>query len=279
MFGNTGIAVLGVSLTVTLLCLPLYIVAESWQETERSTQSKMKDGIARIKKAFKGDEQYMMLNTYYRQKHYHPIMALRSSFGILIQIPFFLAAYHTLSTLPDLMGRSFFFIRDMGKPDALFSIGSFSVNILPITMTLINCISGAIYSKGHGFREKIQIYGMAILFLVVLYQSPAGLVLYWTMNNIFSLVKNVFYKMKNPVKVLYLCMVAAILAIASYILFFYSGGANLKKRLAAAIFLLIWIPLPLYVRFLVYFSEHTLAPLNENPVSGFSFFRRLDFVF
>ena len=103
MFGNTGIAVLGVSLTVTLLCLPLYIVAESWQETERSTQSKMKDGIARIKKAFKGDEQYMMLNTYYRQKHYHPIMALRSSFGILIQIPFFLAAYHTLSTLPDLM--------------------------------------------------------------------------------------------------------------------------------------------------------------------------------
>jgi hypothetical protein len=139
-------------------------------------------------------------------------------------------------------------------------------------MTLINCISGAIYSKGHGFREKIQIYGMAILFLVVLYQSPAGLVLYWTMNNIFSLVKNVFYKMKNPVKVLYLCMVVAILAIASYILFFYSGGANLKKRLAAAIFLLIWIPLPLYVRFLVYFSEHTLAPLNENKKSRFWLF-------
>ena len=89
MFGNTGIAVLGVSLTVTLLCLPLYIVAEGWQETERDIQSKMKNGIDRIKNAFKGDEQYMILNTYYRQNHYHPIMALRSSFGILIQIPFF----------------------------------------------------------------------------------------------------------------------------------------------------------------------------------------------
>ena len=272
MFGNTGIAVLGVSLTVTLLCLPLYIVAEGWQETERSIQDKMKDGIARIKKAFKGDEQYMMLNTYYRQNHYHPIMALRSSFGILIQIPFFLAAYHTLSSLPDLMGQSFFFIRDMGKPDAIFSIGSFSVNILPVAMTLINCVSGAIYSKGHGVREKVQIYGMALLFLVVLYKSPAGLVLYWTMNNIFSLVKNIFYKMKNPVKVLYLCMVAAILAVATYILFLYGGGANLKKRLAAVIFLLIWIPIPLYVRFLTCFSEHTLVALNENKKSRFWLF-------
>ena len=219
MFSNTGIAVLGVSLTVTLLCLPLYIVAEGWQETERNIQASMKGQIDRIKKAFKGDEQYMMLNTLYRQNRYHPIMALRSSFGILIQIPFFLAAYHTLSSLPDLMGQSFFFIRDMGKPDAIFTIGSFNVNILPIAMTAINCISGAVYSKGHSLREKIQIYGMAAVFLVVLYDSPAGLVLYWTMNNVFSLVKNVFYKMKNPLKVLYICMAGAVTVLAIYILF------------------------------------------------------------
>lgn len=257
MFGNTGVAVLGVSLTVTLLCLPLYIVAEGWQETERNIQEKMKPGINRIKKAFKGDEQYMILNTYYRQNLYHPIMALRSSFGILIQIPFFLAAYHTLSSLPDLMGRSFFFIKDMGKPDAIFTISAFNVNILPIAMTAINCISGAIYSKGHSIREKIQIYGMAAVFLVVLYDSPAGLVLYWTMNNIFSLVKNLFYKMKNPLKVLYFCMVGTITILAAYILFIYNGGANIKKRLLAAIFLLFWIPVPVYVKGLIVLSEKT----------------------
>lgn len=272
MFGNTGIAVLGVSLTVTLLCLPLYIVAEGWQETERDIQFKMKNGIDRIKNAFKGDEQYMILNTYYRQNHYHPIMALRSSFGILIQIPFFLAAYHTLSSLPDLMGQHFFFIRDMGKPDAIFSIGSFNVNILPIAMTAINCISGAIYSKGHGLREKIQIYGMAALFLVVLYDSPAGLVLYWTMNNVFSLVKNVFYKMKNPVKVLYFCMVAAVCSIAFYILFLYDGGANLKKRMAAVLFLLALIPIPLYVRLFNYLAQNTLKALFDDKKARFLLF-------
>jgi YidC/Oxa1 family membrane protein insertase len=270
--GNTGIAVLGVSLTVTLLCLPLYIVAESWEETERSVQAKMKNGIDRIKKVFKGDEQYMILSTYYRQNHYHPIMALRSSFGILIQIPFFLAAFHTLSNLPDLMGRTFLFIKDMGRPDAVFSIGSFNVNILPIAMTIINCISGAIYSKGHGIREKIQIYGMAALFLVVLYDSPAGLVIYWTMNNLFSLIKNIFYKMKNPLKVFYICVCIFLTATALFILFGYSGGAGLKKRLPAALFLLFWIPSPLYIRGINSFIKNQFKSLYENKKSRISIF-------
>ncbi|MBR1615482.1 MAG: YidC/Oxa1 family membrane protein insertase, partial [Treponema sp.] len=146
---NQGISIIGVSFVFTLLCLPLYIVAEKWQETERQTQAKMKKQTERIKKAFKGDEQYMMLTTFYRQSHYHPLMALRSSFGLMIQIPFFIAAYSFLSHLQQLQGASFLFIGDMGKPDALFTIGSFTVNILPIAMTLINIVSGMIYSRGH----------------------------------------------------------------------------------------------------------------------------------
>ncbi|MCF0126116.1 MAG: membrane protein insertase YidC, partial [Clostridia bacterium] len=198
LFDNTGIAILGVSLTVTLLCLPLYIVAEHWQQVERDTQKKLKPGIDRIKSVFKSDEQYMILSTFYKQNHYHPMMALRSSFGLLIQVPFFMAAYSCLSKMPALQGESFLFIKNMGQPDSIFYIGKLPVNILPIAMTVINIIAGAIYCKGFPFKEKAQIYGMALLFLVILYDSPAGLVLYWTMNNVFSLVKNIFYKMKNP---------------------------------------------------------------------------------
>ncbi|SCW71325.1 hypothetical protein SAMN02910456_02739, partial [Ruminococcaceae bacterium YRB3002] len=35
----------------------------------------------------------------------------------------------------------------------------------------------------------------------LLYDSPSGLVFYWTFNNVFALVKNLFYKLKNPVSV------------------------------------------------------------------------------
>lgn len=113
VFKNEGISVIGVSLAVSIGTLPLYIVAEHWQQVQRDIEKKLDPGIQRIKSVFKGDEQYMILTTFYRQNHYHPLMALRSSFGLLIQIPFFMAAYSFLSNLPVLQGRSFFFIKDM----------------------------------------------------------------------------------------------------------------------------------------------------------------------
>lgn len=225
VFKNPGISVIGVSLAVSLLCLPLYIVAEHWQQVERDTEKKLEPGVRRIKETFTGDEQYMILSAYYRQHAYHPIMALRSSFGLLIQIPFFIAAYIFLSKLPVLKGFSFLFIRDMGAPDELFRIGSFPVNVLPVAMTVINIVAGAIYTKGFKAREKIQIYGMALVFLVLLYSSPSGLVLYWTMNNIFSLVKNVFYKFRNPLKNFWICT-CAFFSIALIYFFFFT---KLKK--------------------------------------------------
>ena len=265
LFNNTGIAVMGVSFVVTMLCLPLYIVAERWQQLERDTQARLKSGVDRIKSVFKGDEQYMILSTYYRQNHYHPMMALRSSFGLLIQVPFFMAAYSCLSNLPALQGQSFLFIRDMGAPDALFTIGDFGVNVLPIAMTAINIIAGAIYTKGFPFKEKAQIYGMALLFLVILYNSPAGLVLYWTMNNVFSLVKNIFYKLKHPIKVLYLLMCAGIALLDIYILFVYGGSASIAKRLAAVFPFTCLVFVPYLVRGVNWLLDNKVQNFVNTP--------------
>ena len=206
---SKGLSVIALSFVVTLFCLPLYMIAEKWQKQERDTQEKLKSGIKRIKKAFKGDEQYMILNTFYRENHYSPIYALRSSFSLLIQIPFFIAAYSFLSNLEELQGYSFLFIKDFGSPDHFAFLGEWGgvklwFNILPVLMTLINLVSGLIYSKGHALSEKIQILVFALVFLVILYDSPSALVVYWTMNNILSLVKNIFFKLKNPGKIFHI---------------------------------------------------------------------------
>ena len=260
---NPGIAVVGLSFVVTICCLPLYIVAEHWQEEERNIQKKLEAGVKRIKSAFHKDEQYMILSTYYRQNHYHPMMALRSSFSLLIQIPFFIAAYTFLSHLEELQGRSFLFIQDLGKSDALFSIGSFKVNILPIAMTLINCISGAIYSKGHGIKEKIQLYATAAVFLVLLYNSPAGLVVYWTMNNILSLVKNIFYKLKNPLKVFHIVASVAMVCIAIWATI---HRHDIKVYFVGALVFgaLVVVFIPIILKGINYFAEHALSPLSEH---------------
>ncbi|MHC6201688.1 hypothetical protein ACYULU_00645, partial [Breznakiellaceae bacterium SP9] len=123
VFRETAISVILISCTLSLLCIPLYNVAERWQELERNIQKRLKPTIDKIKAVFSGDKQYMILSTYYRQSHYHPIYALRSTFGLLIQIPFFIAAYGYLSHLEALKGAHFLFITDLGAPDALFSGG------------------------------------------------------------------------------------------------------------------------------------------------------------
>jgi YidC/Oxa1 family membrane protein insertase len=227
---NPGIALLGVSAAVSALTLPLYFRAEKWQEAERETQRRLAPKIKKIKTVFSGDEQYMVLSAYYRQNHYHPVYAMRNTFSLLIQIPFFIAAYSYLSHLEVFQGSPFLFIRDLGAPDALVPIGE-GLNLLPVLMTLINCVSGAIYTRGLAVRDKVQVYGMALIFLALLYNSPAALVLYWTLNNIFSLLKNILAKIKHAKRWVYGLLFTGAALLDIYVLFFHPG--DLPNRLLA----------------------------------------------
>ena len=195
-----GAAIFPLSLVVNLLLLPFYNRADAIQAQEREREQKMAPFVEHIKKTFKGDERYMMLQCFYKENNYKPIYALRSSIALILEVPFFIAAYNFLSNLPVLRGTSFWIIKDLGQPDALLTIGGITLNALPILMTVINIVSSEIYTKGLKFKDKITLHGMALIFLVLLYNSPAGLVLYWTLNNVFSLVKNIVYRMpkKKP---------------------------------------------------------------------------------
>jgi membrane protein insertase Oxa1/YidC/SpoIIIJ len=123
IFHSPALAVLGVSTAVSVCTLPLYFIAEKCCLAEREMQKKLKPAVDTIRAVFSGDEQYMMLSTCYRQNHYHPVYTIRSSLGLLIQIPFFIAAYSYLSNLEALRGASFLFIKDLGAPDAILSVG------------------------------------------------------------------------------------------------------------------------------------------------------------
>ncbi|MHC6203277.1 YidC/Oxa1 family membrane protein insertase [Breznakiellaceae bacterium SP9] len=221
---NAGLSIFGVSFVVSLCTLPLYFMAEKHEKVERTLRARLQPKIDKIKAVFSGDKQYMMLSTLYRQNHYHPVYALRNTFGLFIQIPFFIAAYSYLSQLETLTGTPFFFIRDLGAPDKLLSIGGGGgrINVLPILMTAINCISGTIYTKGFPLRDKLQLYGMALVFLVLLYNSPAALVLYWKFNNIFSLLKNSVQKIKNAKTNVLRCAFVFLFVFDVYLIFFYS---------------------------------------------------------
>lgn len=64
-------------------------------------------------------------------------------------------------------------------------------------MTAINLLSGYVYATDMSRNEKVTIVVVALFFLVLLYNSPSSLLVYWTFNNVFSLVKNLYYKKKE----------------------------------------------------------------------------------
>ncbi|MBO6298852.1 MAG: YidC/Oxa1 family membrane protein insertase [Lachnospiraceae bacterium] len=222
LLGHEGYTLIGMSIAVSTLVLPLYARAEAIQEEEREKQKSMERWMAHIKKTFTGDERYMMQTAYFAETGYKPLYALKGTLSLLLQIPFFMAAYHFLSHLQILSGASFGPIRDLAAEDGLIRIGSAQINLLPILMTAINGVSSAIYTKGFTWKQKLQPYVLAAVFLVLLYRSPSGLVLYWTMNNIYSLCKNIVMKYVKDTKRLVAMLSAGITA--AYGIFLLASG-------------------------------------------------------
>lgn len=246
VIGNPGLSIIFLSIVVNFLVLPLYKQADAMQAEERDTEEKLKHWVTHIKKTFKGDERFMMLQTYYRQNNYKPTDALKGSLSLLLEIPFFMAAYNFLSELQMIQGVSFGPIHDLGLPDGMLVIGGVAINVLPILMTAINIVSGAIYTKGFSMKSKVQLYGMAMIFLVLLYDSPAGLVFYWTLNNLFSLAKNIFVKMKNPKLVLSILSSLTGVGFLGYVLFVHQMPTRRSQVLLVALLLLLQLPLVVY---------------------------------
>lgn len=199
---HPGLAIIVLSLAMNILVLPLYRRADAIQMEARDTENKLKDVATHIKKTFTGDERMMILQTYYRQNNYNPLSVLSGSISLLLEIPFFMAAYQFLSGVEAFQGVSFGPITDLSAPDGLLKIGGIAINLLPVIMTLVNVISSSLYLKGFPLKTKIQLYGMALFFLVFLYNSPAALVFYWTLNNTFSLFKTLFYRIKHSKAIL-----------------------------------------------------------------------------
>ncbi len=187
--GSYGLSIILLSLSVTIIMFPLFYIAEVWKRKEQEVEKRMKRRLSYIKKYYTGQKRYCMIKATHRLEGYTAASSFRTSFGLLIQIPFFFAAYHLLSHYEPYRGVSWLFIKDFAVPDGLL----WGLNLLPIAMTVINIVSSSIYMRGSRAKDIVELYVMAGVFLLLLYASPAALVLYWTMNNVFSVGKSLIF--------------------------------------------------------------------------------------
>lgn len=185
---DVGGRIIVFSIMLNLLLHPLYRQMESRARAGTTHQERMTRELQRMKAHFKGRERYFYVRAVHRQFHHHPIQSLLTSNELFLQLLIFVTVYHFLSQPGLLDGISFGRIDDLGTPDGLLA----GIHLLPLLMTAINAISVLYYVKDQAKRK--QAMALALVFLILLYASPAGLVLYWTMNNLWSLLRNMLAK-------------------------------------------------------------------------------------
>ncbi len=183
---NYGGAIVLLSFIISIFLLPIFIFIEKAKKKDDIIKQRMKSQLDEIKRSYKGQERYYYIKTLNRQHNYSPTRALIPILSLLIQIPFFIAAYQFLEAYSPLIKQSFLVIADLSKADALFG----SINLLPILMTIVNLITVYFYTiNSDDKKERNQMLVVAAVFLIMLFNLPAGLLLYWTMNNAFSFLR------------------------------------------------------------------------------------------
>ena len=120
VLGNYGLAIVLLSALVSAILLPLQLWADKLQQKDFNEKDAMRwalDSIANLKSAPK---RFYYTNYIYRKYQYHPIKSMRGLVGLLVQLPFFLAAYFALSSFENFAGQGFLFIQDLAAPDQLW---------------------------------------------------------------------------------------------------------------------------------------------------------------
>ncbi|GMO51026.1 MAG: YidC/Oxa1 family membrane protein insertase [Treponemataceae bacterium] len=91
-----------------------------------------------------------------------------------------------------------------------------------------------VYCKGLPLKETIPLFCLPALFLVLLYNAPSGLVLYWTCNNIFSLIKNSVHKNGVTRRVFFAALAVFSVLIAVYVVFMHKGALHKRVIISCA---------------------------------------------
>ena len=198
-----GLAIMAMSLIVNILMLPLSRIADRFQQQVNETEARLAPELHRIKKNFKGEEQAAKILALYKTERVHPLYSLKSLVGVAVVIPVFIGAFDMLAENIHLLNTGFLWISDLSHPDDLFQLPfrlpffGAEFNLLPFLMTGLSFIASMLHKPlalNAELRRK-QVRNMILLalaFFVLFYTFPAGMVLYWTTNNLISVIKSLW---------------------------------------------------------------------------------------
>ena len=181
------------SYAAAIIVLTLIIKSGLWPIQNKATNemrkmSSLAPKMTELKEKYKDDPQKMNEETMklYREYGVNPFSGCIPMF---IQIPIFFGFYSMLGSAIELRSSSFFWITDLSQPDTVGHILGFPINLLPLIMSLTMVWQMVITPKSGDAAQQRILYFMPVIFLTFAYNYASGLALYWTTQNIFSIVQ------------------------------------------------------------------------------------------
>jgi len=180
---NYGLGIILISAATKLVFYPLtqasfrsMKVMHHLQPEVKSIQDRHKDDPAAMNKA--------MMDLYKR----YNVNPLSGCLPMLVQVPVFFALYNVFLNSIELRGAGFLgYIQDLSVPDNLMSLGGFTLHLMPIIMTGSTYLMQTQTPVAPQQRPMMML--MPVMMLVFMYNFPAGVVLYWTVNNVLSAIQ------------------------------------------------------------------------------------------
>ncbi len=197
---NYGVAIILVTIVIKIIFFPLTKKGSISTARMQELQPKMQE----LQAKYKGNPQKLNaeMADFYKRNNYNP---MSGCLPMLIQFPLFIAMYNLFNNHFDLRGASFIagWIGDLSLPESIWNFGSFRLPLLGWSdlraLPIIYLASQLLYGKftqtsqpGQNANQmKLMMYGMPIMFFFVLYDVPSGLLLYWIVSNVLTIVQQI----------------------------------------------------------------------------------------
>jgi len=187
LFSSIGVSILLLSFTFALLMLPFQRIAHRTEQRISKRIETVEAEIQTVKGKLKGEKLFLATEKIYKKNHYHPIQSVGMGASLFVILPILISAILLFTGSEILTDKSFLLIDDLSMPDGLLG----PINVLPLLMFAITIIDAKTRFKDDK-KSQNRFFFISLLLLIIVYNFASGLVLYWTGNNIMSLIMSRF---------------------------------------------------------------------------------------
>lgn len=181
---NFGLAIILVTVIIKTLLWPL--TAQAARSSKR--MAKIQEPMKALREKFKDDPKKMQMETMklFRENKVNPV---GGCLPMLVQIPIFFGLFRMIMSASELRFAEFLWVGDLSAPDTIGHVMGLPINILPVFMGITMFYQMRMMPMAMDNTQQKIFRFMPFIFFIFCYNFSSGLVLYWTVQNLLTILQ------------------------------------------------------------------------------------------